>query len=222
MLFLNMPLKQYALKIYNRFIDLAPRSKEPYATHVPVLVGVAAAYKPKLLIEFGAGSFSTLSFMDQIAFPSLEEVRSYENNEQWLEQIQERSRGSSRVNLQYVAGDMYQAVAKANVDTADMIFLDDSPTAQARVPTVKEVSRLCGERPIVILHDYELWRLRLAAREFENCVAFDTFNPQCCAVWHGHPERRSALENINRTIHQHEGDIPLTDIRAWANTFARR
>jgi hypothetical protein len=217
-----MPLKKHALKIYDRFIDLAPRSKEPYATHVPVLVGVAAECRPKLLIEFGAGSFSTLSFLDEMAFPSLEEVRSYENNEQWLEQIKERLRGSSRVNLQYVAGDMYQAVVKANVSGADMIFLDDSPTAQARVPTVKEVSRLCGERPIVILHDYELWRLRLAAREFENCVAFDTFNPQCCAVWHGHPERRNALENINRTIHQHESDIALTDIRAWANTFARR
>jgi hypothetical protein len=217
-----MFLKQYALKLYDRFIDLAPRSKEPYATHVPVLVGVAAAYRPKLLIEFGAGSFSTLSFMDEIAFPWLEEVRSYENNEQWLEQIQEKSRGNSRVNLQYVAGDMYQAVAKANVAAADMIFLDDSPTAQARVPTVKEVSRLCGERPIVILHDYELWRLRLAAREFENCVAFYTFNPQCCEVWHGHPERRSALENINRTIHQHEGDVPLTDVRAWADIFAKK
>jgi hypothetical protein len=216
-----MLLKRYARAIFNRVIDLAPRSKEPYATHVPVLVGVAATCKPKLLIEFGAGSFSTLSFLDEVAFPSLQEVRSYENNKEWFEQIRERSHHSSRVNLQYIEGDMYRAVASANVADADMIFLDDSPTAETRVPTVKEVSRLCGERPIVILHDYELWRLRLAARKFENCVAFDTFHPQCCAVWHGHPGRRPILENVNRTIRQHASDISLADIRGWGDIFAR-
>jgi hypothetical protein len=216
-----MLLKRCVREIFNRVIDLAPRSKEPYATHVPVLVGVAAICKPKLLIEFGSGSFSTLSFLDEVAFPSLQEARSYENNREWFEQIQEKSRHSSRVNLQYVEGDMHRAVSSANVADADMIFLDDSPTAETRVPTVKEVSRLCGERPIVILHDYELWRLRLAARKFENCVAFDTFHPQCCAVWHGHPERRRILENINRTIGQHASNVSLTDIRGWFDIFRR-
>jgi hypothetical protein len=214
-----MFLKRYVRELYYRFIGLAPRSKEPYATHVPVLVGVAAAYEPKLLIEFGSGSFSTLSFLDEVAFPSLREVRSYENNKEWFEQIQERSRLSSRVNLQYVAEDMYRAVASANVADADMIFLDDSPSAEARVPTVREVARLCGERPIIILHDYELWRLRLAARKFENRVAFDAFHPQCCAVWHGHPERRPILENVNRTIRQHASNVSLTDIRGWIDIF---
>src|ERR1700729_4424854 len=133
-----MLLKRYVLEIFNRIIDLAPRSIEPYATHVPVLVGVAAALKPKRLIEFGSGSFSTLSFLDDVAFPSLEEVRSYENNEEWFKQIQAKSRGSSRVDLQYFAGDMYRAVAGANVAAADMIFLDDSPSAEERVKTVKE------------------------------------------------------------------------------------
>jgi hypothetical protein len=216
-----MLLKRYVQGIFNRVIDLAPRSKEPYATHVPVLVGVAATFKPRLLIEFGAGSFSTLSFLDEVAFPSLREIRSYENNKEWFEQVRERSRQSSRVNLQYIEGDMYRAVASAKVADADMIFLDDSPTAETRVPTVKEVSRLCGERPIVILHDYELWRLRLAARKFENCVAFDTFSPQCCAVWHGHPERGAILENINRTIRQHANNVSLTDIRGWSDLFTR-
>jgi hypothetical protein len=216
-----MFLKRYAHGIYDRIINLAPRSKNPYATHVPVLVGVAATYKPKLLIEFGSGSFSTLSFLDEVAFPSLQEVRSYENNKEWFGHIQEKCGRSSRLNLKYVAGDMYRAVAGANVADADMIFLDDSPTAETRVPTVKEVSRLCGEKPIVILHDYDLWRLRLAAHKFENCVSFDTFNPQCCVVWQGHSERRSILENINRTIRQHANDVSLTDTRAWINIFAK-
>ena len=89
-------------------------------------MGVVATCKPKLLIEFGAGSFSTLSFLDEVAFPSLQEVRSYENDKESFEQIRERSHHSSRVNLQYIEGDMYRAVASANVADADMIFLDDS------------------------------------------------------------------------------------------------
>jgi hypothetical protein len=212
-------LKRWVRNLYNLSIDLAPRSEEPYATHVPVLVGVAAVLRPKRLIEFGSGSFSTLSFMDDVAFPSLEQVNSYENNKEWFEQVQQRTRGNSRIDLQYFAGDMYQAVAGADVAAADMIFLDDSPTAEERVKTVKEVSRLGRNGPVAILHDYELWRLRLAARQFEHRVAFDAFHPQSCAMWHGHPERRPILEDVARTISQHASDVPLTDIRAWIRVF---
>jgi hypothetical protein len=212
-------LRRWVRKLYQLSIGLGPRSDQPYATHVPVLVGVAAALKPKRLIEFGSGSFSTLSFLDDVVFPSLEEVRSYENNEEWFKQIQAKSRGSSRVDLQYFAGDMYRAVAGANVAAADMIFLDDSPSAEERVKTVKEVSRLCGDGPIAVIHDYEMLKLRLVAHKFEHCVAFEAFNPQCCAVWHGHPERRPILEDVSRTIQQHAGAVPPTDARAWIEVF---
>ena len=217
-------LKGWLKKLYHLSIGLGPRSEEPYATHVPILVGVAAALRPKRLIEFGAGSFSTLSFMDDVAFPSLEQVNSYENNKEWFEQVEERSRGNSRVDLQYFAGDMYRAVAGADVAAADIIFIDDSPapTPEERVKTVKEVSKLCGERPVVLLHDYDILKLRLGARNFEHLVVFDAFNPQSCAVWHGHPERRPVLEEVNRTIREHAGDVPLTDVRAWIDVFTAK
>ena len=215
-------LKRWVRKLYHLSIGLGPRSDQPYATHVPVLVGVAAALRPKQLIEFGSGSFSTLSFLDEVAFPSIEQVRSYENNKEWFEQVQQRSRGSSRVHLQYFAGDMYQAVASADVAAADMIFLDDSPSAEERVKTVNVVSRLCGDGPVSVLHDYEMLKLRLVARKFDHCVPFEAFNPQCCAMWNGHPERRPILEDVSRTISLHANDLPLTDIRAWIDVFQPR
>jgi len=208
------------LGIYNRRIGLTQRADNPYATHVPILVGVAAVCRPKLLIEFGSGTFSTMSFLDEVAFPSLQRVESYENDRKWFEQIRESLPSNSRVHLQLVDGEMYQAVPGANTSAAGMIFIDDSPSAEARVPTLKEVARRCGTEPVVVLHDHDLWRLRLATRNFENRISFDSLNPQCCVMWHGHKERRPALEHVKRIIQQNAVKIPLTDIRTWMEIFS--
>jgi hypothetical protein len=213
-------LRSQGTKLYNRCIGLGQRAKDPYATHVPILVGVAAACRPELLIEFGSGTFSTLSFLDDVAFPSLQRVESYENNREWFEQVREEIPLNSRISLQFVEGDMYRAVRNANTSGAAMIFIDDSPTSKARVSTVEEVARECGTKPVVVLHDNDLWRLRLATRKFENRISFDAFNPQSCVMWHGHPERRPALEKVNRIIHRHATIVPLTDIRAWMKIFS--
>jgi hypothetical protein len=213
-------LRSQGTELYDRRIGLSQRAKEPYATHVPILVGVAAAFRPESLIEFGAGTFSTLSFVDDVAFPSLQRVESYENNRNWFEQVREKIPSNSRIHLQFVEGDMYRAVRNANTFGAAMIFIDDSPTAKERASTVDEVARQCGTRPVVVLHDYDLWRLRLATRKFENRISFDAFNPQSCVMWHGHPERRPALENVKRIIHRHATVVPLTDIRAWTKIFS--
>ena len=213
-------LRSQGTRLYDQSIGLARIAKDPYATHVPILVGVAAAFRPEFLIEFGSGTFSTLSFLDDVAFPSLQRIESYENNREWFEQVSKRLPSNARVNLQFVDGEMYRAVHGANTPDAAMIFIDDSPTSRARVSTVEEVARHCGTEPVVVLHDNDLWRLRLATRKFENRISFDAFNPQCCVMWHGHPERRPALEDVNRIIHQHAASVRLTDIRTWMKIFS--
>lgn len=210
-----------AVKLYERKICLAKRSREPYATHAPILVGVAAALKPESIIEFGAGAFSTVSFLDEAAFPSIRRVDSYENNREWFDQLRQRLPSRGRLNLRFVEGEMYQAVLAANPIAADIIFIDDSPTARARVPTVEEVARTCGMKPIVVLHDNDLWRLRFATRKFGHRVSVNTFNPQCSIMWHGHPERVTVLQRVRDVIHQHAGNIPVTDIREWAKVFSQ-
>ncbi len=209
------------MKLYERNIGLAEKSDEPYATHVPVLVGVAAACKPETIIEFGSGCFSTLSLLDETAFPSIRRVDSYENNHEWLDQVRKKLTSTSRINLHFVEGDMYKAVRAAQPSAAGMIFVDDSPTAQARVPTVVEVARFCGSQPVVILHDNDLWRLRLATRNFEHRISINTFNPQCCVMWHGHAERLPKLQRVGKIIRECGTNIPLTDIRTWAEVFSR-
>jgi hypothetical protein len=210
-----------AIKVYDRCIHLAERSSEPYATHVPVLVGVAAACRAESVVEFGSGTFSTMSFLDQKAFPSIRRVDSYENNQEWFDRVRQNLPSRERINLHLVEGEMYKAVRGAQPSTADMIFLDDSPSDRTRVPTVREVARSCGEKPVVVMHDHELWRLRLATRDFEHRISIDALNPQCCVMWNGHQERTVKLQRVRDIIRKFAASIPLTDVRAWADVFSR-
>lgn len=214
-------LRRQAVKLYDRSINLAPRSEEPYATHVPVLVGIAAAFKPNILVEFGSGMFSTLSFLDRVAFPSLQAVRSYENNRQWFDQMRQRLPSNAGVDIEFVEGQMFLAVGRAITTGAAMIFIDDSASAEERVPTVHEVARVCGPEPVVVMHDHELWRLRMATHKFEHCICFDALNPQTSVMWNAHPERRPVVENVRHIIRQNAAVLPLTDIRAWVEVFSK-
>jgi hypothetical protein len=162
-----------------------------------------------------------MSFLDEKAFPSIRRVDSYENNQEWFDQVRQKLPSSGRINLHFVEGEMYKAVRGAKPATADMIFIDDSPSAQARVPTVREVARACGEEPVVIMHDHDLWRLRLATRNFEHRISIDAFNPQCCIMWHGHPERMLKFQRVGDIIRKFAASLPLTDIRAWADVFSQ-
>jgi hypothetical protein len=216
-----MILRRFAHKLYQRSIGLAPRAKEAYLTHLPILVGVATAFEPKVLIEFGSGTFSTLSFLDNVAFPSLQRIESYENNREWFEQVQKQLPPNAPVNLHYVEGEMYRAVVGANTSLADMIFIDDSPSAETRAPTVVEVAMQCGNLPVVVLHDVDLRKLRLATHKFENRINFEFFNPQTCVMWHGHAKRRQTLNEVKRIIQQNADHVALKDIRSWREIFSR-
>jgi hypothetical protein len=115
---------------YQTSIKLAARSEGPSATHVPILVSVAAAFKSKFLIEFGLETFSTFSFLDEVGFPSLQRIESYENN------------GSRPSALAFGPPPHQFSVRKRRdaqgcrggdtPDGADMVFIDGSLTAEHR------------------------------------------------------------------------------------------
>ena len=223
-----MPRSKYARsllrlgrKAFDRRIKLAPRSEDCYATHIPILIGVAAAIRPRFLVEFGSGMHSTLSFLDRAVFPSLQKIDSYENNREWHEQISKSLPADERIKLHLVDGPMHNIVANAQTSDAEIIFVDDSPSAAERVHTVNEVARHCGKNPLVILHDYELWELRIATRRFSNRMAFDAFNPQCGVMWHGNSSPRRSLDQVKTIIARFSNQIPLKDVAGWRAVFSR-
>jgi len=212
-------LRAFAKFLYCLAVGVAPRSEQPHATHLPVLVGVAAACLPERVVEFGSGNFSTLAFLDETVFPSLRSIESYENDSHWVRQMEAKIAGNPRVNLRYFEGRMRGAVSGAGLATADLIFVDDSLTGWERAHTIREVARNCGERPVTVVHDYELPGIRIACRRFEHRVAFTPFTPQSCAVWNGNPLRKPLLESAAHRLEQNASRLNVTDLRAWAGVF---
>ncbi len=212
-------LETVAKYLYFRALGTVARNEQPFATHMPVLVGVAAACLPERLVEFGSGNFSTLAFLDEAVFPSLLRIESYENDLYWMQQTEAKLAGNPRVAYRFFEGRMRDAVHGADPAAADLIFIDDSMSGWERAHTVREVARNCGERPITIVHDYELPAVRLACRRFEHRFAFTTFTPQTCAVWNGNPHRRALLERIAQSLEENASRLSVTDARGWAKVF---
>src|ERR1044071_885749 len=49
-----------------------PRAHNDYATHIPILIGLARLREIRRVLEFGCGRYSTLTFLKASAFPHLE------------------------------------------------------------------------------------------------------------------------------------------------------
>jgi hypothetical protein len=114
---------------------------------------------------------------------------------------------------------MRDAVSRANLAAADLIFVDDSPSGWERAHTVMEVARNCGKRPITIVHDYELPSIRVACRRFEHRFSFTSFTPQSCAVWNGNPHRKALLECVAQKLEENASRLSVTDAPGWAKVF---
>jgi len=213
-------VRAYAKYLYCWILGIGVRSEQPYATHIPVLIGVAAACLPQKVVEFGSGDFSTLTFLNQTVFPSVLRVDSYENNRDWIRRMQVKLSGNPRAACHFFEGRMRDAISCDNLAAADLIFIDDSPSGWERAHTVKEVARICSERSITIVHDYDLPAIRIACRKFEHRVAFTSFTPQSCAVWNGNPDRKVLLEGVVQKLEENASCLSVTDARGWAKVFA--
>ena len=212
-------LEAVAKYLYCRTLGIAARSEQPYATHIPVLVGVAAAFLPKRLVEFGSGDFSTLAFLDETAFPSLVQLSSYENNLSWVRHMETKLAGNPRVDLRFFEGRMRDAVSTANLAAADLIFVDDSPSGWERGHTLAAVAQSCRKRQLTIVHDYDLPGIRVACRKFEHRFPFTQFTPQSCAVWNGDQPSRGLLESVAHRLEEYAAHLSVTDARGWARIF---
>src|SRR5213083_1622075 len=91
--------------------DRPERAKNPYATHLPILVGIARLLKVKRVLELGCGQYSTSTFLDRSAFPDLITLHSLENDRHWIEKMSEMIRKDPRASLSFVDGPMSSAIS---------------------------------------------------------------------------------------------------------------
>src|SRR5215211_1810321 len=97
-------------RLYAKYFS-TPRALNDYATHIPILIGLARLREIRNVLEFGCGNYSTLTFLNRSAFPHLERLHSVENDDVWAATIQDTAHNDNRWTLRLVNAEMSEAVS---------------------------------------------------------------------------------------------------------------
>jgi hypothetical protein len=196
-----------------------PRAENCYATHVPILIGIAGIREVRNVLEFGCGMYSTLTFLNAAVFRHLERLESVENDAAWAETIQETAKSDARWTLTLIDGEISDAVSTLDLEAFDLILIDDSQTSEQRVCTIREVSKRAPHRPWVLIHDFEVADYRRAAAGFRQGHRFKAYNPNTGLLWNSTTHARRA-KSIDRIVKAHAKTLDPNDIPRWLNAFS--
>jgi predicted O-methyltransferase YrrM len=197
-------------------LTVAPRHENPYATHLPILIGLAKVMKVTQVIEFGSGTYSTLTFLNRNYFPDLASMSSYENDPIWADEVNKGIGADPRCTLHTIEGPMYVAAAKVNLDAADLIFIDDSTSADERAQTIKHAVSTYKGNGIIVIHDFEVPPYQDAAASAPYAFRFAIYTPNTGVVWHSsNAQRQKALQALSKVIKKYSKSISPDDRDGW-------
>ena len=192
-----------------------PRSLNDYATHIPILIGLARLREVRSVLEFGCGNYSTLTFLNRSAFPHLERLHSIENDDSWAATIQEAAQHDRRWSLQLVEGEISDAVPNLDLEAFDLILIDDSKTCAQRAATIRAVARKQPQHPLIAIHDFEVDEYREAASGFKHRHRFRAYNPETGVVGNQWTEWKM----IDRVIRSKAKVWEPDAIQSWMKGF---
>ena len=196
-----------------------PREENCYATHVPVLIGIARIREVRNVLEFGCGYYSTLTFLNRAVFPHLQRLESLENDAAWAETIQESANNDSRWMLNLVDGEISDSVSTLDFEAFDLVLIDDSQTSAQRVCTIREVAKRAPHRPWVVIHDFEVEDYRRAASGFRQVHRFKAYNPNTGLLWNNTTHARR-MKSIDSIVKANAKTLEPDDIPRWQRAFA--
>lgn len=169
-----------------------------YGSHIPVLIGLARMFQIKNVIEFGAGNYSTETFLNCGAFPGLEQLISVEENASWREIFDDRL-------FYFLSRD---ELSKGDIKGADLIFVDSS--ILHRLKDIEFVSKI--DDCILVFHDLEDRTYRRATQNIDGLFTFRIFDPftgvKC----------NKSLAKLHSFILEHN-HIDPTDTESWIIAF---
>ena len=192
---------------------LPPRAENAYATHIPVLIGLAAMRPIERVLEFGCGHYSTKTFLKRSAFPDLKELHSVENDARWAQTIREAVKDDARSVVTIVNGAIGDAVRKFDLETFDLILVDDSTSAEERAGTIRALSGLNLSNPWLVIHDYEVEEYQRAASALKQRFAFKAYNPHTGLLSNG--AFTSALRTLDRRLKNNSSRLRPDNVDGW-------
>jgi hypothetical protein len=192
----------------------APRARNDYATHVPVLIGLARMREIRNVLEFGCGYYSTLTFLNRAAFPHVERLHSVENDSSWSELISEVAKNDKRWNLQLFEGEIADSVSTLDLERFDLILIDDSKTSAHRAATIRAVANRRPHRPWIAIHDFEVGEYKAAASGFRQRHTFKAYNPETGLVANSTVNARP----LARLLKDNRKTLQPDDVNGWIRT----
>jgi predicted O-methyltransferase YrrM len=217
---LNRQLKNVVKRVNRQLFGPTKRATNDYATHLPVLVGLARSATVRSVLELGCGYYSTLTFLNRDVFPDLQLLHSYETDPRWAAAVKSSTHTDSRSKLNLVDGLIADSLAQTNLEGYDLILIDDSETAADRTKTIRTIVERRPQRPLVVLHDFEVPEYASVAKSFRHRYAFRVFNPETGVVWEDQPRNQKAFRQIDRVLKQHARRIQPDDVSGWVEAFA--
>lgn len=171
------------------------------------------------MLEFGAGHHSTQMFLNKRTFPDLEVLDSYETNQEWQNAMKQITSADARASLHFVDGSMASALETIQFDSYDLIFVDDSQSADERIKTIAALSARRPRSSLVVIHDYEVPDYIKGTRPFRYRYSFKAFNPETGVVWEGEAKSRDTFKRIDRVMKQHAQYLEPDDVEGWLKAF---
>jgi hypothetical protein len=198
---------------------LPPRARNDYATHVPVLIGLAAMRRIERVLEFGCGNYSTKTFLNRTAFPDLRELQSVENDRAWAETMHAAVKNDDRFKLQLVSGAVSEVVPSFKLETFDLVLVDDSSSAEQRAATIRALYALHPSNPWLLIHDYEVPDYQRAASGFKHRFAFKSYNPHTGLVFNctSHHD----FKVLDKLIKTNSARLEPDDVAGWLRVLRK-
>jgi predicted O-methyltransferase YrrM len=200
---------------------LPPRHLNDYATHVPILVGIASAFRIVKILEFGSGLYSTLTFLNRFAYPDVRNVTSIETDPQWMSKISTVASGDSRLRMHLLEEPIERGLENFALDNYDLILVDSSTDAKRRASLLDALARRRFLNAIVAIHDFEVSIYRAAAQSFGNRVECAAYNPSTGILWQTDPGRANTIRGISRIVHRYSKKLQPDDVQSWSAAFRK-
>jgi hypothetical protein len=208
--------------VRRKLLRISPRSDNDYATHIPILIGLANRFRIEQVLELGCGEFSTAMFLDTQSFAKLTRLDSFDTDQSWLDKTARYAGSDQRYYPRLVSESMASAIKESDLQHFDLILVDDSTSAVERAATIKQ---LANRRPLdvlIVIHDFEMSEYRRAAADFEYRQVFRALTPQTGVVWNGNSAPSRIIKELELQIRQFAKMIQPDDIQGWIRVFQNK
>lgn len=219
----NVTFYRLRRRFVSRWLRYKPnRSAIPFATHIPVLVGLSKIIQPSLILELGCGEYSTPTFLNKETFPSLEKLDSIETDADWRSRILNMV-DDQRLTIVMAEHTVSKALLKPEtpLEQYDLVFVDDSITVEARASTIQTLATFTQIKGVIVIHDFQQPEYQQAASNFQRHYNCNALNPSTGIVWNQNNVKKRQLRQINRLIRKNCRKLQPDDIEGWTEVFTR-